>query len=152
MTVLVASSALTKIARWPKRLNTTVFLFLPERKPLPLIVSRSPTPTCIGVTFVMTGYFGPDLATAVPAGTARTAAAERARVVMVRTRRKDMPGPHIGAWTNCLRTFVAAWTRFAGSETGPDAQTLRAAAAIRVGTREHSDLAREALRRGPVDG
>src|SRR3954463_15382058 len=111
MTVLVALSALTKIARWPKRLNTTVFLFLPARKPLPLIVSRSPTPTCIGVTLLMTGYVGAFFfATAVPAGRARTAVAETARVVMVRTREKDMPGPHIGVWTNCLRRFVAAWT------------------------------------------
>src|SRR3954447_15746901 len=99
MMVAVAVSALTKMARWPKRLNTTVFLFLPDRKPLPLIVSRSPTPTCIGVTRVMTGYLGAFFfATAVPAGTARAAVAARATVVMVRTREKDMLGPHIGLW------------------------------------------------------
>src|SRR3954451_4916183 len=111
MMVAVAVSALTKIARWPYRLNTTVFLFLPGRKPLPLIVSRSPTPTFIGVTLVMTGYLGGFFATAVQTGRTRTAAAEAARVVMVRTREKDMLDPHIGLWTNCLRPSIAGWTR-----------------------------------------
>ena len=39
----------------PSRLNSTVFLALPERKFLPWIVSVSPTVTFFGVTLVMTG-------------------------------------------------------------------------------------------------
>ena len=88
----MACSALTNTARCPARLNTIVFLFFPERKPLPLIVMRSPTPAFIGVTFVTTGYFGAFFATAVAAGNAITAAAEMV-TLMIWTREKDMPRP-----------------------------------------------------------
>ena len=47
--------ARTKIARLPSRLNTTVFLFLPLRKPLPVIVIRSPMPVFFGLTFWIDG-------------------------------------------------------------------------------------------------
>ena len=53
--VVVASGALTKTARPPSRLKTTVFLFLPLRKFLPVIVITSPTPSFFGETLVITG-------------------------------------------------------------------------------------------------
>src|SRR6476620_2059230 len=125
--VLVADSALTKIARWPARLNTTVFLFLPARKPLPEIVIRSPTPTFIGVTLVTTGYLGAVFATAVPAGSARTAAAERAAVVMIWTREKDMPRP---AYRPLDELLEALRCKMDGSEARIDLQALLPAMVI----------------------
>src|SRR6266498_3517960 len=99
----------------------------------------------------MTGYLTALFATAVPAGRARTAVAETARVVMVRMRRKDMPGPHIGAWTNCLRASIARWTRSASSKSGSDVQSLRPATAVGRRARQHPDLARKALRSREID-
>ena len=53
--VVVASGALTNTARPPSRLKTTVFLFLPLRKFLPVTVMTSPMPSFMGETFVTTG-------------------------------------------------------------------------------------------------
>src|SRR5436190_21530342 len=147
--VVVAASAVTKTARCPERLKTTVFLFLPARKPLPVIAIGSPTPTFIGVTFVMTGYLGAFFfATAGPAGIARTAAAERAMLVMVWTREKDMPRP---AYRPLDELLEAVRCKVDGSEARADAQTLVLATAVRRPPREHPDLAREALGRREID-
>src|SRR5436190_11884652 len=147
--VVVAASAVTKTARCPERLKTTVFLFLPARKPLPVIVIGSPTPTFIGVTFVMTGYLGAFFfATAGPAGIARTAAAERAMLVMVWTREKDMPRP---AYRPLDELLEGVRCKMDGSEARSDLQPLVPAVAIGRATREHADLAREALGGSEVD-
>ena len=53
--VEVALGALTKIARPPSRLKTTVFLFLPLRKCLPAMVMVSPMPSLAGETFLTEG-------------------------------------------------------------------------------------------------
>src|SRR5436190_5094440 len=101
---------------------------------------RSPTPTCIGVTLVTTGYLGA-FATAVPAGIARTAAAERARLVMDWTREKDMPRP---AYRPLDELLEALRCKMDSSEARSDAQALLSAAAIRRPARQHADLPREA--------
>ena len=58
MRILVAVAVvvtLRKMARAPSRLKTTVFLFLPGRKFLPVIVMTSPTPSFMGEIFVIVG-------------------------------------------------------------------------------------------------
>jgi hypothetical protein len=51
----VAVAALTKIARLPSRLKTTVFLSLPGMKYLPVIVIVSPMPRLSGEIFETVG-------------------------------------------------------------------------------------------------
>ena len=74
----VPTCALTKTARAPSRLNSTVFLLRPRLKLRPLIVSVLPMLVCIGETDVTTGYFFAFFLEAVAVAAPAVAGASRA--------------------------------------------------------------------------
>ena len=107
--VAVACSAETNTARWPSRLNTTVFLPLPARKLRPVIVSWSPIAMFSGATLLTVGTDDVRAVAALAAAGIATANASRARA-SVRAVLRIMAVPVIGSARVRLTMFRGRWT------------------------------------------